>query len=100
MGFLGWLGRNIIGSLRKKIKHKVADFFAAAKLPAMQLDELIDRRGLPIGELAALAGISKKGLYDLRAGRVRKARPSTVAGLAHALNVSTKRLRSILASGK
>lgn len=87
--------------MRKKIKHKVADFFASAKLPAMeQLEQLIDKRGLPIGELAALAGISDKGLYDLRAGRVRKARPSTVAGLAHALNVSTKRLRAILASGK
>lgn len=91
----------MIGSLRKKIKHKVADFSISAKLPTMeQLEELIDKRGLPLGDLAALAGLSDKGLYDLRAGRVRKARPSTVAGLAHALNVSPKRLRAILASGK
>ena len=78
----------------------VADFSEAAKLPSMNemLEQLIDKRGLPLGDLAALAGLSDKGLYDLRAGRVRKARPSTVAGLAHALNVSPKRLRAILAS--
>lgn len=63
---------------------------------AETLDDLIDKRGLPLGELAKLAGIDERALYKLRNGQVAKARPTTVAGLAAALKVSTERVRKAL----
>lgn len=68
---------------------------------AETLDDLIDKRGLTLGEVAKQAGLTPKGLWDLRTGRVTKARPTTVAGLAAALKVSTERVRKALrAAGK
>ena len=65
------------------------------------LNDLIDKRGLAIGKLAELAGLTEKSLWKLRHGATEKARPTTVAALAAALKVSTERVRKALrAAGK
>lgn len=60
------------------------------------LDDLIDKRGLAIGKLAELSGLTEKAIWKLRNGTTEKARPTTVAALAVALKVSTERVRKAL----
>jgi len=60
------------------------------------LDDLIDKRGLSLGELAKLSGLTEKALWKLRKGETIRARPTTVAALATALRVSTERVRKAL----
>lgn len=63
---------------------------------AETLDDLIDKRGLTLGDVAKLAGLNERALWKLRRGLVANARPTTVAGLAAALKVSTERVRKAL----
>lgn len=60
------------------------------------LNDLIDARGLPVGEVAELSGVSERALLALRMGVVARARVATVAGLAKALGVEPARVRAAI----
>ena len=62
----------------------------------MNLDELIDKRGLPVTELATKAGVSARTLWAMRQGEDRTWRVATVAKLAKALRVSAATVRKAI----
>lgn len=62
-------------------------------MKAVTLDDLIDRRGISLGELTQLAGVSVRTLFGLRRGLVTRPHVETIAGLAKALRVDTATVR-------
>lgn len=64
--------------------------------PLPTLDDLIANRGLPLGEIAELAGISARTFWLIRTGKLQAVRVQTNAGLAKALRVKPALLRKVL----
>lgn len=65
-----------------------------ADLPS--LDDLIADRGLPLMEIARIAGISARTFWLIRTGQLTAVRTVTNAGLAKALRVKPSVLRKVL----
>lgn len=60
------------------------------------LDDLIDARGLPLGDLASAAGLDDKTLLNLRTRTPATVRVATVAKLAKALGVDPATVRAAI----
>jgi len=60
------------------------------------LDDLIADRGLPLGEIARIAGVSARTFWLLRTGQLTTIRTTTNAGLAKALRVKPSFLRRVI----
>lgn len=67
---------------------------------AKTLNDLIDARGLSIGEVAKRAKIAPFSLKKLRNGLVANARPTTVSRLAKVLGVDPARVRAAIEASR
>ena len=61
------------------------------------LQDLIDARGISLGDLAKRSGLTPEGLRKIRRGLVGVVRVETAARLAKALKVDPARLRDAIA---
>lgn len=68
--------------------------------PPETIQELIDARGLSLGDLAKMAKLSLRALLKLRNGEVDSPRVTTVAQLAKALKVDPARVRAAIEASR
>lgn len=102
----GFLLPALIATFRHRVKRKGLEISATFRYLWRQmarretLQELIDARGLALGELAKAAGMADSGLRKLLRGGVTVPRVATVAGLAKALGVTPARVRAAIEASR